>query len=266
MAMGANVTVSLKALLLTGVVVLALAAAYLVGGSRGNPAEAASAEGATGSSAEHSVTVAGTGEVTAVPDQLGFSLEVRILRPDLQDSLDESGAAMARVVAELADHGVTEKDVQTTGLSTEPVYQRSRNAPTTLRGYRVVQRAQVLVPRLEDGGAAIAAAVKSGGTAVRVDGIALSVADPEALLTEARKAAVDEARAKAEEYAAAGGQELGEVLTLREVSPSYAGEEPWPASGMSRAYSADMALNALPIQAGEQELAVQVEVVWRLED
>ncbi|MEI5675031.1 MULTISPECIES: SIMPL domain-containing protein [unclassified Nocardioides] len=261
--MGTNVTVSLKALLLAGVVVLALAVSYLVGDSRGTPAEAASGGGAAGSSAKRSVTVGGTGEVTAVPDQLGFSLEVRIIRPDLQDSLDESGAAMDRVLAELADHGVTEKDVRTTGLSTEPVYDRSRNAPTTLRGYRVVQRAQVLVPKLEDGGAAIAAAVRSGGTAVRVDGIALSVADPEALLAEAREAAVDEARAKAEEYAAAGGQELGEVLTLREVSPTYAGEEPWAEASLSRAYAADM---ALPIQAGEQELAVQVEVVWRLAD
>ena len=65
---------------------------------------------------------------------------------------------------------------------------------------------------LAQGGAAVAAAVETGGNGVRVGDIRLEVGDPDAVLEQARDAAVEEATAKAEQYAAATGQALGDVL------------------------------------------------------
>ena len=69
----------------------------------------------------------------------------------------------------LADFGVAKDRVQTTGLSMYPVYDYPRYGPPVLRGYRVTQRARVMVPKLSRAGAAITAAVRHGGNAVRVE-------------------------------------------------------------------------------------------------
>ena len=53
---------------------------------------------------------------------------------------------------------------------------------------------------------------------MRLDGLRLQVGDPDGSLEPARTAAVDQARAKAEEYAADAGRELGEIVTISEVN------------------------------------------------
>lgn len=176
---------------------------------------------------------------------------------------------MRKVLARLAELGIEKSDVQTTGLSMNPVYDYHQYSPRTLRGYRVSQTSRVLVSELKKGGAAIGAAVAAGGNGVRTDDISLIVADPDAVLAEAREAAVEEATAKAEEYAAATGQQLGEVLTLREVTPGAdRSSDPYEQLAMARGYAGDLAsanaYSAMPIRAGEQDLSVRVEVVWRL--
>lgn len=264
-------TVSLRAPLVTGLVtgmaLLALAVAYLLGDAGGPaPAQAAETAETAEPASESTLTMAGAGEATAVPDQVGFALSVRSTRPDLDTALDVSSATTRRVLAALAEHGVRKRDVQTTGLSMDPVYDYPQYGPPVLRGYRVVQRAQVLVPELRKGGAAIAAAVETGGNGVRVTDIEFSVADPDAVLAEARRAAVAEATTKAEEYAAATGQALGDVVTLREVAPAPEQREQWAQSSLS-AYAADQVPGrAVPLRAGEEDLAVEVEVVWRIAD
>ena len=159
----------------------------------------------------------GTGEASAVPDQISFTLSVTARRLDLDDALAASSATTRRVLAELGKHGVEKSDVQTTGLSMNPEYEYHAYEPPTLVGYRVTQRATVKVDELAKGGPAIAAAVEVGGNGVRVSGIRLGIGDPDAVMQRARDAAVESATAKAQQYAAATGQSLGDVVSIREV-------------------------------------------------
>jgi uncharacterized protein YggE len=263
--MDSTITISTKGLVATGLVLLGLVVAYLLGDAGGAPAEAARTEqqAETVPAAEpRRLTMAGAGEAVAVPDQLGFSLVVQGTRPDLATALDDTGATLRRVLDRLGEHGVAKGDVQTSGLSMNPVYDYHQSTPPTLRGYRVSQRAQVLVADLRQGGAAITAAVEAGGNAVRVEDIELSVAEPDAALARARQEAVADATAKAQEYAAATGQELGAVVTLREVGGTPADESGLELSRQSAAQLADTA--AMPIRSGRSDLSVQVEVVWEL--
>ena len=112
--------------------------------------------------------------------------------------------------------------MQTTGLSMYPEYDYPAYGPPVLTGYRVTQRAQVHVRELAQGGAAVSAAVETGGNGVRVSDIRLEVGDPDAVLEQARDAAVEAATAKAEQYAAATGQALGDVVE----HPRGAGRRP----------------------------------------
>jgi uncharacterized protein len=263
--MRGDVTVSVRSILLAGLVGLALVTAYLLGG-RGDvvaaPANAASGEQADKAD-RRMVSMVGSGEATGVPDQVSFGVAATAKRLELEDALAASNATMKRVLAELGNHGVEKADVQTTGLSMHPEYDYHSYSPPTLTGYRVTQRAAVKVDELAHAGAAIGATVDVGGNGVRVSDIRLGISDPDRLMRQARDAAVESATAKAEQYAAATGQSLGDVVSIREVGQ--------PAQRYQVQYAYRDAMNAveaaqaLPISAGKDKLEVRIQVVWAFE-
>jgi uncharacterized protein YggE len=253
--MDRKVTFSVRGALVAGLVALAVVAAYLVGHSGGTPARA----GEDSPAATRTVTVQGVGHVSVVPDQLGFDLSVDLVRDDLNTALDDSNAAMRQVVDTLEAAGVADKDVQTTDLSMNPEYSHKRGEPTTFRGYRVSQTVSVVVEDLASAGDIVTAAVTSGGTGVRLDGLRLQVGDPEGALKPARTDAFEQARAKAEEYAADTGRDLGEVVKVSELA-----EKPQSYDTDYRE-AASVADSSVPIQAGQQDLTASVVVVFELE-
>jgi uncharacterized protein YggE len=263
--MRGDVTVSVRSILLAGLVGLALVTAYLLGGQGDATASASAAPAEQQAEADRRmVSMVGTGEATAVPDQISFTLSATARRLDLDDALAASSATTRRVLAELEKHGVERSDVQTSGLSMHPEYEYHAYAPPTLVGYRVTQRATVKVDELAKGGPAIAAAVEVGGNGVRVSGIRLGVGDPDALLKRAREAAVESATAKAEQYAAATGQALGDVVSIREVGRPVPRFQTQSALRSLSYDSAELA-KALPIRAGKDDLEVRIQVVWAFE-
>lgn len=255
--------------LLGGLLLLALAVAYLLGSGAGSDAVAApsgpSAPAVTGPDAglaadARTLTMSGTGTANVVPDEVAFTVAVSVVRSSLDDALASTNSTLERVYRALEENGVVGKDVQTAGLSMEPVYDYHSYGPPTLRGYRVGQRASVVVRDLGDAGGAVSAAVAAGGDDVRVNGLKLQVGDPEAALEKARQAAIAEARTKAEQYAAATGQSLGDVLTLREVRGAAARPQTLTYDRVAAGLAADA--GAVPIRAGRDEATVRVQVVW----
>ena len=256
--MNQSLTLSLKNLVLALLAIVALVAAYLLGGVGDADAE----EHATGG--ERTVAMRGVGKVTAVPDQLSFTVAVTVTEDDVAPAMDEANATMARTLRVLGRHGVDKADTQSTGLGISPRYSYPQNSEPVLTGYRVEQRMRVVVTDLTKAGKAIGAVIDAGGNAVRVHGIALGLQDPDALLGEARDAAVEEATSKARQYAAATGQELGAVVSLEEdgADPQRNGIE---LSYRAQASKAVRDMAAMPIRAGEEELSVTVQVVWAFE-
>lgn len=260
-----TVTVSIRGLLVTAVALLALLAAYLLGGAGGAPVTPARATATAPQTPAgddvRTLRMVGTGEATVVPDMLGFTLSVTAKQPDLETALDRASGTMRRVLAALRDRGVREADVQTTGLQMYPEYDYPAYGPPVLTGYRVTQRARVTVRELAEGGAAVSTAVTTGGNGVRVTDIRLGVSDPDDALGRARDAAVEAATDKAEQYAAATGQSLGDVLDLRELEGG--GSRPQPVLVQAGAVR-DVA-EAVPVEAGRDDLHVRVAVVWAFE-
>ena len=256
-----------RTITLTAVAVLALLLAYLIGArDEARPTPVAPVAAGTATSDLGTITMTGSGEVVAVPDQMTFKVAVTKLAPDVAKAMDQASRTMGRVLAALDRAGVERKDTESTGLSVNPEYRYVSYAPPQLTGYRVRQSMSVLVTELRDGGRAIADAVAAGGNAVRVSGIGLRIGDQDALLAEARSQAVEDATAKAQQYAEATGQPLGQVLTVREGSQP--GRTVRPQADLVRGYaSADKAaeLRSVPIRAGSRDLEIKVTVVWALD-
>ena len=255
--MDRKVTLSVRGALVTGLVALAVVAAYLVGHSGGTPADAGDAS----SAATRTVTVQGVGHVSVVPDQLAFDLSVSVLRDDLDQALDDGNTAMQSVVDTLKASGVADKDVKTTDLSMYPEYDRKQKGQRpVLTGYRVSHSVSVTVEDFDKASAIVTAALNAGGSGVRLDGLRLQVGDPDGSLEPARTDAIEQARTKAEEYAATAGRELGEIVRISEVTDGACNIDDVAYRG---AAVADQSA-AFPIQAGEQDLTANVVVVYEL--
>ena len=254
---------SLAAACLALVLALALVAAYSLGSGREASAATAATPGTAGSG-YGTITMTGTGEVTGVPDQLAFTVAVTRKADDVATAMDQTSSTMRRALDALAQQGVQRKDTQSTGLSIEPEYDYPSSGPAVLTGYRVRQSVSVLVRDLRSAGQAIAAAVQAGGDATRISGISLKIGDKDALLAQARKEAVEAAKAKAQEYADAAGQPLGRVLTVKEGTVAARVPQPQYAE-LGRVAADAAALKAMPVRAGRSDLSVRVTVVWSLD-
>lgn len=260
--MSRDITFSVRSALLGSGVVVAVLAAYVVGNAGDSLGAEEPVAAGTAGGALAAITMTGVGEVTGVPDQLAFDVAVTRRADDVGTALDQASRTMEGALAALKAQGVERKDTQTTGLSMEPVYRYLSSDPPQIVGYRVRQSASVLVRDLRAGSKAIAAAVDSGGNAVRVSDIALKIGDREALVAKARDAAVEAATAKAEQYAKTTGQELGHVVTLKEGPVAARVPQPLAQGYDVRAESAADRLKAVPIRAGRDDLSVRVTIVW----
>jgi uncharacterized protein len=249
-----TISVTSRKLAFFVVAALAILAAYLLGSIR--PSTATAAEVApradTAAASTPGITVVGSGKVAGTPDTLTLTLSVTTSAPKIDDALASANRAAVAVQDALAGRGVDKKDMQTSGLSIQQDY-TSKGQPS---GYRVYENLTVTMRDLAKAGATMTAAVDAGGNAVRVDGLSLSLENTSALVAGARTGAIDDARQKATQYAQAAGRTLGPVVSITEtVTP------PNPSYLDARTTLAFQA-SAVPIQAGSQDVTVQVSVVY----
>ncbi len=142
-------------------------------------------------------------------------MAVQVTRAEVSTALSGSTAAATALLDALRRHGVVPEDLQTSGLSVQPDYDYSGNAPV-VRGYQASEQVSVRLRDLATAGEALSAAVTAAGDAARINGAWLEISDDRALLSAARDAAFADARAKAEQYARAAGVELGDVRRIVE--------------------------------------------------
>jgi uncharacterized protein YggE len=250
-----TITVNGRTVAITAVTALTILAAYLLGTARPSVAGAAPATsmGTSASTADTGITVTGTGKVTGTPDTLRVSLSVTARNPDVDTALASANKSAKAVQDALLAKGVAAKDLKTSDVSIQRYTSKSQPS-----GYVVYESMTASVRDLAKAGAVLSAAVAAGGNAVRIDGVSISLEDTSGLVADARKGAIDDAKAKAEQYAAAAGRSVGEVQSISEVvrspNPQYMGDY---------AVSA-RALGSVPIQAGSQDVEVQVTVVYAL--
>lgn len=255
-----SITVSVRSIVISASVAAAVAISYVLGASQSGGVRAAAAE-ETPAPDVPGIVMTGVGEVVGVPDQLSFDVSVKARAGDVSAAMASANRKTRRVLRALKDEGIPRADVQTAGLSIHPDYDYSAEGPPVLVGYSVSQSLDVLAKELDEAGAAMTAVVEAGGNSVRINDVRLRIGDLEALQARARDAAMDEATAKAEQYAEAAGLELGEVQSIREVDTSQAsGFHGRAAYGeVLTQLAAD---RAVPVRAGTEDIGVNVSVVW----
>jgi uncharacterized protein YggE len=212
---------------------------------------------ALGQETPRQITVTGSAEVEAVPDLATITAGVETQAPTAAGALEANSKAMAAVFAALEAAKVERRDMQTSQLNLNPVYEPFREgaeAPQQVVAYQASNMVTVRVRDLAGLGAMIDALAGAGAN--RLYGIGFEVSDPRSSVDAARREAVADARVKAELYAAAAGVTLGPVMTISE-NTGMGTPQPFRAK-------ADMA-EAAPVAEGTVTLTADVEVVFGLE-
>ena len=206
----------------------------------------------------NTIAVSGIGEVTGTPDTLIVDLGVQVLRPTVNEATGESARLAQAVIDALKAEGVAERDIQTTNYSIWPEYDY-RNDSQTLRGYRVSNTVSAKIRDLDKAGDVIDAAVAAGGNDAVVSNIRFDLEADGALITAAREAAWNDAKAKAEQLAALAEVRLGKAVSISETSSSAP-----PPIAYATARAEEAGDFATPIQPGESSVSVVVTVQFAI--
>lgn len=199
--------------------------------------------------------VTGEGKATAAPDVAVASFGVETWSRTLAEATREADDKMRRIVAALAQAGVQGRDVQTTRHDVSIERQVDpKGGLGPISGYRVGAEVRATMRDLSRAGAILDAVVQAGANTVH--SLSFQKDDPAPELSRARASAVADARAKALELTRAAGVELGPVLEISEGGRSV---PPVPMVRMAR-----MAAEGAPVEPGQLEFGVSVEVVFGL--
>ncbi|RJS47364.1 SIMPL domain-containing protein [Nocardioides cavernaquae] len=212
---------------------------------------------------EQTITLAGQGKVTVVPDRATASLGVQVTKPDAKGAMAEADSLQGKVIAALLAAGVEKSDIRTSGLDLQPEYDYEGRGKPTITGYTVTQTVKVTMKDLKKAGDVLSAAAEAGGNATRINDFKLSVGDKDEAMGEARDKAIADARKKAQQFAKAADRELGKVIRITETG-SDSGPQPYAQMYAEDSMVTANALKSAPIEPGEQKLSISVKVVWEL--
>lgn len=205
------------------------------------------------------VSVSGHGQVNVPPDTASVSIGIDVIQPTLAEAQEQATAQATTLIEALKAAGIADEDIQTAYFSVNILRDYSENAdPTQITGFEIMNQLQLTVRDTDMLGDLLDEAVNAGANSI--NGVTFYVDDQTAAASEARKLAVEDARTKAEELAAAAGLTLGPVVSIAEgtVSPMPPPMYGGAGGGMAKAEA------AVPVQPGSSTIAVDVAMTFEL--
>lgn len=209
-----------------------------------------------------SLTVEGSAELEAEPDEAVVELGVQAETPTADAAQAEASRIAAAILSGLRALAIDQTAIQTSQLMLTPVYDYQRRpddgGPRVI-AYRASNVVSVRLGDLAKVGPAIDAATRAGAN--QVQGVQFRLRDDLEIRKKALRQAAAEARAKAEAIAGALGVELGPVLGVEEggVSsrPVQFGQVQMMRSEAKAAFDA-------PVSPGQITVSASVRVRYRL--
>ena len=209
---------------------------------------------------EKTVRVSGTGIVAGDPDVVVLSIGVSVERDSVKQARAEAAAAMAGVIESLTGNGLLDADIQTQHFSIQQRFDYSKGR-REFRGYSVTNTVSAKIRDLDTVGNVIDDAAEAGGDLVEINSIQFTIEDTTKLKMQARVAAMGDAQAKAQTLATEGGVTLGKPISISESGDFYV---PYPVN-LEFAFADDAAAAETPIQSGQLQITVTVNVIYEIE-
>ena len=207
------------------------------------------------------INVTGRGQVTAVPDLAVLSLGVEATADTVAEARDIAATAMSAIADVLEEQGVAERDIQTQFFSIQPEYSFTERT-RVLEGFRVVNTLTVKVRDLDNIGPIIDGAAEAGGDVTRINSISFTLENGAELEDEARALAIQDAVAKAQQFADETGVTLGKLQFITETTAPRFAQVPRLEAAV---FDQGIALPPTPISVGETQVTVTVQASYAID-
>jgi len=207
----------------------------------------------TAASTGSTVTAEGVGTVSGEPDTLTVEIGVSTTGLHAADALDQNNTLAAAVQSALQAHGVAAADIATSNLSLQQNW--GAHGPS---GYAAEDDVTATVHHLAQAGALIDAALTPAGDAGRLDEVQFSFSNSDPLLAAARQQAVVAAREQAGQMASSAGDHIGALVSLSDTTTSASNPVVFAGNAAASASA------PVPLQAGTQQMSVDVTGVWQV--
>ena len=205
--------------------------------------------------------VVGNGEASANPEVARITFGVDLRGDDPAKVVDEATQKMNKAILAAGEQGVAEGDTKTVGYSlwVETVQDPDTGRPTGEVIYHVSHMVQATVKNLDTVGAILAAVIQAGANTISE--VSFSVDEPQALVEQARKAALEDAKVRAQLMAEGLGITLGKPILVTEGGFSVPFD-----IGLGMGGGGGMAESAaVSISPGAFSVSVSVQVVYEIQ-
>ena len=208
--------------------------------------------------ARPTLSVEGTGEANAAPDQATVAIGITTHAADAAKAQNDNAWTAAQIQNAIAALGIDAKDIQTQNYSFRPTYRTEENRRSEINGYTVDNTVLVCVRDIKLTGKVVDAALSHGAN--EISSLSFTASDARALRKVALKNAIADARDKADIIAQGLGKRIVGIQTVSE-NTGYPETRRYVGNMMLAAKDA-----ATPIQPGSLTLTANVHIDFLLSD
>lgn len=243
---------------MTLLTLLAILALPLVATAQGTPGVPEGTEN------RRSIIVEGVGTVDITPDTADVSFGVITQNESLEEAQDENSTRTQALMDVFTEAGIAEEDIQTAHYSVRVINEYDRDGNLVgVQGFEVWNSVTVTIRDISIVGAILDEAIGAGAN--EVSSISFYVDNTDAAASQARRAAIEDARAKADEMAEAGGVIVTGVISIEELSSPEPSPIMFDTSEADAGGAAESAPRQVPVSPGQTSISVTVRVVFEIE-
>lgn len=203
------------------------------------------------------ITVSGEGKVKVAPDQASISISIETKGTKAEEVKRENDKKMDAILKFIKNSNIAKEDFQTQRVSLNPNYDYEKKK----HNYIATQTVQILLKDLSKYDALMEGLVNEGIN--RIDNVEFKSSKITQLQSDARKLAIKEAKAKAEDFVSVLGQKVGKAILISDNSQSY---HPQPRMyTMKSSVAMDESAPRETLAIGEIEITANVNVNFILE-
>lgn len=162
---------------------------------------------------KETITISATGEVDSKPDLAVANISVTTEGRDSQAVQEQNTKKINKVTTYLKDNGIAEDDIKTQNYNLYPRYDYF-DGSQVLSGYTLFQTVSIKMRDLDKVGEIVKGVVQNGANTI--DSLNFTIDKPNDIKQEARKLALENAKAKAQELAKVAGLSLGKIRSFSE--------------------------------------------------
>ncbi len=206
--------------------------------------------------------VSGNGKVFVTPDMAVINLGIQGDGPSLKTVEASVNAKSKALTDSLKNLGISEDDIKTTSYNVYPNYDYN-DSTSRITGFQVSISYQVKIRDFDKVNDALTKAIAAGANVV--GGISFDVNDKteKEKMNEARKLAVEDAKAKAEGLAGAAGISLGKVINVSE-NQSYGRPVPYETMMAVDKAAGNATTPEASVAPGQTEINLSVSLTYEV--